>query len=165
MPTTEENLREAFAGESQAFQKYMSYAEKAEKEGFANVARLFRTTAQAERVHAAGHLKALQKVQTTLENLEDAIAGETYETETMYPPMLEQARADGHPAQRMFGYAVEAEAVHARLYRLAREAVARGEDLAETDFYLCPVCGHIELGSPPQRCPICGAKAAAFVTV
>ena len=163
MPTTTENLHEAFAGESQAYQKYAAFAEKAEREGFANVARLFRTTAEAERVHAAGHLKALDKVNSTIDNLKEAIGGETYEFEQMYPPMLAQAEAEGHKAKRMFGYAVDAEAVHARLYALALAAVQRGEDLAETEFYLCPVCGHIELGSPPETCPICGAKAAAFV--
>lgn len=165
MPTTHENLNEAFAGESQAYQKYVAFADKAEKEGFANVARLFRTTAEAERVHAAGHLRALEKVQSTVDNLKDAIGGETYETEEMYPPMLEQAKTDGHEAQRMFAYAVDAEAVHAKLYSMALEAVEKGEDLSETNFYLCPVCGHIELGSPPEHCPICNTSAKAFVTV
>lgn len=165
MPTTPENLNVALAGESEAFQKYTSFAEMAEKEGFANVARLFRTTAQAERVHAAGHLKALEKVNSTLENLKDAIGGETYEHEEMYPPMLEQAEKEGHKAKRMFGYAVKAEEVHAKLYSLALEAVQKGEDLQVTEFYLCPICGHIELGTPPDNCPICGASAKAFVTV
>jgi len=165
MSSTPENLKVAFAGESEAYQKYTSFAEKAEKEGFANVARLFRTTAQAERVHAAGHLKALEKVSSTLDNLKDAIGGETYEHEEMYPPMLAQAEAEGHKAKRMFGYAVDAEAVHAKLYSLALEAVEKGEDLQVTEFYLCPICGHIELGTPPDNCPICGASAKAFVTV
>ena len=165
MPSTTDNLKTAFAGESEAYQKYTSFAEKAEKEGFANVARLFRTTAEAERVHAAGHLKALDKVNSTVENLKEAIGGETYEHEEMYPPMLEQAETEGHKAKRMFRFAVGAEEVHAKLYALALEAVEKDEDLAETDFYLCPVCGHIELGTPPENCPICGASAKAFVTV
>ena len=165
MPSTTDNLKTAFAGESEAYQKYTSFAEKAEKEGFANVARLFRTTAEAERVHAAGHLKALDKVNSTVENLKEAIGGETYEHEEMYPPMLEQAETEGHKAKRMFRFAVGAEEVHAKLYALALEAVEKGQDLAETDFYLCPVCGHIELGTPPENCPICGASAKAFVTV
>lgn len=165
MATTIENLHEAFSGESQAWQKYTAFAEKAEREGFANVARLFRTTAEAERVHASGHLQALEKVKSTLDNLQDAIAGETYETTEMYPPMLAQAEREEHRARRMFGYAVKAEAVHARLYTLALEAVRNGQDLQETDFYLCPVCGHIEMGHAPDACPICGAKAKAFVTV
>ena len=110
MTSTKENLDEAFAGESQAFQKYRSFAEKALKDGFPNVAKLFKTTAEAERIHAAGHLQALGHVGTTAENLQAAIAGETYEYTEMYPPMLEQAKADGHKAARMFGYAVEASA-------------------------------------------------------
>jgi rubrerythrin len=165
MTDTKENLGEAFAGESQANMKYRAFADKAEKDGFPNIARLFRTTAEAERIHAAGHLKALDKIGSTAENLNAAIEGETYEFKEMYPPMLEQAEADGHKAKRMFGYAVQAEEVHAHLYSLALEAVERGEDLAEMNFYLCPICGHIEFGEPPETCPICGAKAKAFVQV
>ncbi len=163
MPSTTENLAEAFAGESQANQKYLAFAAQAEKDGFANVAKLFRTTAEAERIHAGGHLQALAKVSDTAANLQAAIAGETYESTEMYPPMLEQAEEEGHGARRMFGFAVEAEAVHAKLYRLALAAVKSGKDLAETAFHLCPICGHIELGAPPERCPICKAPAARFV--
>ncbi len=165
MPNTRENLAEAFAGESQAFQKYTSFAEQAEKDGFANIARLFRTTAQAERVHAAGHFKALDGVGDTAENLKAAIGGETYEFEEMYPPMLAQAEAEGHKAKRMFAYAVKAEAVHAKLYALALEAAKEGKDLTETNFHLCPICGHIEFGKAPANCPICGALESKFVTL
>jgi rubrerythrin len=165
MSRTIENLTEAFAGESEAYQKYMAFAKKAESDGFPNVAQLFRTTAEAERVHAEGHLKALEKIADTSENLQAAIAGETYEYKEMYPPMLEEAEKDGHKAKRMFGYAVEAEAVHARLYQLALDCVQRGEDLTETQFYLCPICGHIELGAAPEACPICRAKGSMFVMV
>jgi rubrerythrin len=160
-----EDLKEAFAGESQANQKYRAFALKAEQDGFPNIARLFRTTAEAERIHAEGHLKALDGVGTTADNLKAAIGGETYEYREMYPPMLQRAIAAGHKAKRMFGYAVEAEAVHAKLYALALEAAQQGTDLAETKFYLCPVCGHIEFGEPPEACPICGAKASRFVQV
>jgi rubrerythrin len=160
-----EDLKEAFAGESQANQKYRAFASKAEQDGFPNIARLFRTTAEAERIHAEGHLKALDGVGTTADNLKAAIGGETHEYTEMYPPMLQHAIAAGHKAKRMFGYAVEAEAVHARLYALALEAAQQGKDLAETKFYLCPVCGHIEFGEPPQACPICGTKASKFVQV
>ncbi len=165
MPGTPENLKEAFAGESQANQKYRAFAKKAEQEGFPNVARLFRTASEAERIHAEGHFTVLGGVGSTAENLEAAIEGETYEYTKMYPPMLELAETEGHQAKRMFAYASKAEAVHARLYNLALEAIRRGEDLAESSFYLCPVCGHIEFGSPPDSCPICGAKAARFVQV
>ena len=165
MSTTNENLKEAFAGESQANQKYRAFAKRAEQDGLPNIARLFRTAAEAERIHAEGHLKSLDGIGSTKENLQEAIAGETHEFTTMYPPMLEQAIADNHRARVMFGYAVKAEAVHAALYQLALEAVSEGKDLAETSFYLCPICGHIEFGTPPANCPICGAKAERFVQV
>ena len=165
MANTIDNLKEAFAGESQAFQKYTSFAEAAEKEGMPNIARLFRTTAQAERIHAAGHFAALEGVGSTAENLKAAIGGETYEFTEMYPPMLEQAEAEGHKAKRMFKYAVGAEEVHAKLYAAALAAAEKGEDLTETEFFLCPVCGHIEFGSPPEECPICNAAGAKYVTV
>ena len=162
MPTTTENLKEAFAGESQAFQKYTAFAAKAENDGFANIARLFRLTAQAEQIHATGHFKALDGVGSTADNLQAAIEGESYETENMYPPMLEQAESEGHKAKRMFKYAVEAEEVHAQLYGKALEAVKDGKDL-DTDFFLCPVCGHIEFGQAPEKCPICGAKGEKYI--
>ena len=165
MPTTTDNLKEAFAGESQANQKYRAFAEKAEKDGLPNIARLFRTTAEAEKIHAAGHLKALDGIGSTAENLQAAIDGETFEFEKMYPPMLETAIEEGHKAKTMFKFAVEAEAVHAKLYSLALEAAKNGEDLTEVDFYLCPVCGYIEFGTPPENCPVCGLKGERFVQV
>jgi rubrerythrin len=165
MATTESNLKEAFAGESQANRKYLAFSKKAEQEGFTNVARLFRTAAEAETIHALGHLGAMDGVGSTADNLRAAVAGETYEYTQMYPPMLEQAIADDHRAKRMFGYAVKAEAVHAKLYQMALEAIMQGKDLAETKFYLCPVCGHIELGTAPASCPICGAKGERYLQV
>jgi rubrerythrin len=165
MPDTVHNLQDAFAGESQAYQKYRAFAAKAEQDGFPNVARLFRTAAEAERIHAEGHLRALDGIGATSDNLNAAIGGETHEFTEMYPPMLAQAEAEGHRGRRMFGYAVKAEAVHAALYRRALEAVAQGKDLEAAGFYLCPVCGHIEFGQPPEMCPICGAKGTRFVEV
>jgi rubrerythrin len=164
MATTQENLKEAFAGESQASQKYQVFAKQAERDGFPKVAKLFRTASAAEQIHAEGHLKAMDGVGSTAENLQAAIDGETYEFTEMYPPMVEQAKADGHKAQRMFKYASGAEAVHAKIYQMALEAVQNGEDFAD-EFYLCPVCGYIELGAPPENCPICGAKGKVFVQV
>ena len=162
MPSTTDNLKEAFAGESQAFQKYTAFAAKAEKDGFGNIARLFRLTAPAEQIHAAGHLKALDGVGSTADNLQAAIDGETYEAKKMYPPMLEQAETESHKAKRMFKYAVEAEEVHAELYTKALEAVKEGKDL-DTDFFLCPICGHIEFGAPPEKCPICNVPGSKYI--
>ena len=165
MATTNDNLKEAFAGESQANQKYRAFAKKAEKEGFANIARLFRTTAEAERIHAEGHLKALDMIASTADNLQSAINGETDEFTNMYPPMVQQAVADGHKAKTMFQFAVDAEEVHARIYTMALEAVKKGVDLEVSHFYLCPVCGYIELGEAPEKCPVCGAKKKVFKQV
>ncbi len=165
MPTTNDNLKEAFAGESQANQKYRAFAKKAQKEGFKNIAKLFLTTAEAERIHAEGHLKALDMIASTADNLQAAINGETDEFTNMYPPMVEKAEADGHKAKTMFQFAVEAEEVHAQIYAKALEAVKNGVDLDETEFYLCPVCGYIELGAPPEKCPVCSAKQKVFELV
>ena len=165
MANTQDNLNDAFAGESQANQKYRAFAKKAEEDGLPNIARLFRTTAEAERIHAEGHLKALEGIGSTADNLQAAINGETYEYTEMYPPMLDQATADNHRARIMFGFAVKAEEVHATLYKKALEAAQKGEDLTEVDFHLCPVCGYIEFGSPPDSCPVCGAKGEKFIQV
>jgi rubrerythrin len=165
MPTTLDNLSNAFAGESQANQKYRAFAKKAEQDGFPTVAKLFRTAAEAERIHAEGHLKAMEGVGSTIENLQAAFNGETYEYTEMYPPMLEQAKTDDHKAKRMFGYALDAEAVHAKLYTMAMEAVKQGKDLENVEFYLCPVCGNIEIGKPTEACKVCGAKAEKFMLV
>ncbi|MDA3970655.1 MAG: rubrerythrin family protein [Desulfobulbaceae bacterium] len=165
MPSTTENLMAAFAGESQANQKYRAFAKKAEKEGLTNIAKLFRTTAEAERIHAEGHLKALEKIGSTAANLQEAINGETHEFTDMYPPMVEQAEKEGHQAKVMFKFAIRAEDVHAELYKRALAAVASGKDFDETEFYLCPICGYIEFGQAPERCPICGAKKDTFEQV
>jgi rubrerythrin len=165
MPTTKENLKEAFSGESQANQKYRAFAKKAERDGFPNIAKLFKTAAEAERIHAEGHFGALDGIGTTVENIKAAIGGETYEYTEMYPPMLEQAEKDDHKAKRMFKYAVGAEDVHAKLYKLALAAAEQGKDLEENEFYLCPVCGHIEFGKPEENCPICGTLASKYVKV
>ncbi len=162
MATTQDNLKEAFAGESQANRKYLAFAQQAEKDGFANVAKLFRTAAEAETIHAMGHFKAMDGIGTTAENLQAAVDGETYEYTEMYPPMLEQAESEGHKAKRMFNLAAKAEAIHAGLYAQALESVKQGKDLDVGDIYLCPICGHIEFGNAPDACPICGAKGEKF---
>jgi rubrerythrin len=165
MSKTEANLKEAFAGESQANRKYTAFAKKAEQEGFKNVALLFRTAAEAEAIHAYGHLNALGGIQSTADNLKAAIEGETQEYTEMYPPMVVQAEEENHRARIMFAYAKKAEAIHAALYKLALDAVAQGKDLEAENIYLCPVCGHIELGNPPETCPICGLKKDRFVQI
>jgi rubrerythrin len=165
MPDTMENLKTAFAGESQANRKYLAYAKKADQDGFPNVARLFRAAAEAETTHALGHFQAMGAVRSTADNLRDAVGGETYEFEQMYPPMVKLAENEGHKAKTMFGFAVKAEAVHAALYATALEAVLAGKDLDASEIYVCPVCGHVELGGTPEKCPICGVKGEKFQKV
>ena len=162
MPTTNENLAVAFAGESQANRKYTAFARAAEKEGFPQVAKLFRAAADAETIHALAHFTNMGGVGTTLENLEKAVAGETYEFTEMYPPMVEQAKAEGHKGKTMLGFALAAEQVHAKLFAQALEAMKSGADLSTMDVYLCPVCGDIEFGTLPEKCPLCGALASKY---
>jgi rubrerythrin len=162
MPTTNENLATAFAGESQANRKYLAFARQAEKEGYGQIAKLFRAAAEAETIHALAHLANKGGVGTTLENLKAAVEGETYEFTSMYPPMVEQAKAEGHKAKTMLDFANRAEKVHAGLFRQALEALQSGKDLSQMEVYLCPVCGDVEFGVPPDKCPICGAPAAKY---
>ena len=165
MPTTQENLAVAFAGESQANRKYLAFARQADKEGYAQVAKLFRAAAEAETLHALAHFANMGGVGTTLENLKAAVSGETYEFTEMYPPMVEQAKGEGHRARTMLGWANAAEKVHARLFAQALEAMQAGKDLDQMEVYLCPVCGDFEFGLPTEKCPICGAPASKFQKV
>jgi len=160
MSKTEKNLQNAFAGESQANRKYLAFADKAEKEGLAQVAKLFRATAAAETVHAHAHLRAMKGVGSTEENLKGAIEGETYEFKDMYPPMIEEAKAEGNKAaERTFDYANQVEQVHANLYQKAKEKMG---DLEAVDYYVCSVCGHTLEGAPTDNCPVCGALPKAY---
>ena len=160
MSKTETNLKEAFAGESQANRKYLAFAEKADKEGYPQAAKLFRAAAAAETVHAHSHLRALEGVGSTADNLKEAIGGETYEFESMYPPMIEAAEAENHSAAtRSFKFANEVEKVHAELYQKALDTL---ENAQEVDYYVCSVCGHTVENEAPDTCPVCGSKAQAF---
>ena len=160
MSKTETNLKEAFAGESQANRKYLAFAKKADAEGHAQAARLFRAAAEAETVHAHSHLNALEGIGTTAENLKEAIGGETYEFQSMYPPMISDAEAENHSAAvRSFSFANEVEKVHAELYQKALDTLDNPQD---TDYYVCSVCGHTVENQAPETCPVSGSKAKAF---
>ena len=160
MMSTEKNLAAAFAGESQANRKYLAFAKQADQEGFPQIARLFRATAEAETIHAHAHLKAMGGIKSTAENLQAAVSGETYEFSDMYPPFIQEAEAENNPAAvRTFKLANEAEKVHADLYK---KALANLDKKETYDVYLCIVCGHVAEGAAPDACPICGAKAAAY---
>ena len=160
MSKTEKNLQEAFAGESQANRKYTAFAKKAEAEGYAQAAKLFRAAADAETVHALNHLKELGGIKSTKENLMEAISGETHEFQSMYPQMIADAEAEGiKGALRSFNYANEVEKIHADLYKKMLDALGKNEDV---DYYVCQVCGNTFEGEPPDKCPICGALKKSF---
>lgn len=163
MSTTEKNLQDAFAGESQANRKYLAFAKKAEKEGYPQAARLFRAAAEAETVHAHAHLRVLKGVGSTVENLKTAVEGETHEFKSMYPEMIETAKAEGNKAaERSFTYANEVEKIHAGLYQKALDNL---ENLEETDIHVCSVCGYTVEGEAPDTCPVCNSKGKAFFKV
>ena len=160
MAETNKNLMDAFAGESQANRKYLAYAAKAEKDGFAQVAKLFRAAAHAETIHAHAHLRLAGKIHDTMANLEDAIAGETYEFTKMYPDMIKDAEAEGNKAAASYMKWVNAvEEVHANLYKKALAAKGKMESV---DYYVCSVCGYTHEGPHSGPCPVCNAADKAF---
>ena len=161
MAKTEQNLKEAFAGESQANRKYLAYAKKAEQEGYKQAAKLFRAAAAAETIHAHNHLRELGVVKSTKENLKDAVNGESHEFQHMYPRMIADAKTEGNNgALRSFNYANEVEKVHAALYQKVLDSLGKNVD---TDYYVCSVCGYTAEGSAPDVCPVCGSKKQAFM--
>jgi rubrerythrin len=163
MTKSEENLMAAFAGESQANRKYLAFAEKADKDGFPQVAKLFRAAAAAETVHAHSHLRVLGGIKSTKENLQAAVEGEHHEFTKMYPEFIEEAKAEENKgANRTFTYANEVEKIHHKLYESALKAVDDGKDLEKNDIYICPVCGYTHEGEPPDKCPVCGAVKKVF---
>lgn len=163
---TAENLSAAFAGESQANRKYTAFAKKADQEGFKQVAKLFRAAAEAETVHAHAHLRVMNGIKTTAENLAVARDGEAYEFQTMYPEFLVAAKTENNKgAIKTFEFAMAAEKAHFDLYSKALEAVKAGTDLTNAVIYLCPFCGDVEIGVLPDKCPICGAPKDKFVEV
>jgi rubrerythrin len=156
-----QNLQDAFAGESQANRKYLAFAKQADKEGYAQAARLFRAAAEAETIHAHNHLRALGGIRGTRENLSEAIAGETHEFKDMYPQMIADAELENAvEARRSFTFANAVEKVHAALYE---KALATLETQGEAfDYYICPVCGHTVEKEAPETCVVCGAKGNVF---
>jgi rubrerythrin len=161
---TEENLKNAYAGESQAHMKYLAFADAAEKEKFSNVARLFRANSFAEQVHATNHLRTLDGIRKTAENLKAAVEGENFEVEEMYPAYMKVAEDQGEKmAVMMFYRAMEAEKVHAGLYKRAKEVVDKGQDLGYFPVHVCSMCGFTVEGEAPDKCPVCGAPKEKFI--
>jgi rubrerythrin len=162
---TKANLEAAFAGESQAHMKYLIFANQAEKEGYPNVARVFRANAFAEQAHATSHFKVLEKLGDTTANLQTGIEGETFEVEEMYPAYNAVAELqEERGAARSTKWACEAEKVHAEMYKAAKKAVESNQDVKSEKIYVCPVCGWTGEGEPPDNCPICNAKKEQFRT-
>ena len=160
---TKENLKVAFAGESQAHMKYLAFAAKAEKDGKPNIARLFTAIAYAEQVHAINHLKELGGIGSTADNLGAAIDGEEFEVDEMYAAYLAVAEEQGEKgAKRSMTYAIEAEKIHAEMYGDAKNTAEGGEDIDIGEVYICPVCGFTHIGEPPDRCPVCKVKKERF---
>ena len=166
MSNTEENLQSAFAGESQANRRYLFFADKAEKEGYSQIARLFRAAAEAETVHARNHFAAMDGVGSTKENLMAGAVGEHYEFTRMYPPFIEQAESESNKrAQRTFEYANKVEQIHHGLFEAAMKAFDAGQQLKDEPYFVCQVCGNTVAGEAPEKCPICGTPASKFKRV
>jgi rubrerythrin len=160
---TLENLKEAFAGESQANRKYLAFAKKAAEEGYPQIAKLFRAAAEAETVHAHNHLRVMKGVKSTKENLQEAIAGETHEFKKMYPEMIEKAKTEKNDEGfQTFHFANSVEIIHAALYTKAFENLGKNETV---DYFVCPVCGNTVEKVAPEKCPICGAPGKNFFKV
>jgi rubrerythrin len=163
MADTKDNLKEAFAGESQANRRYTFFAEKADEAGGKQVARLFRAAAEAETIHARNHLKVLGEIKTDEENLGVAISGEHYEFTSMYPDFIEQAKKENNKeAVGSFNLANKVEQVHHKLFQTALKNLEAGRTMKDTPYYVCQVCGNTVEGEAPERCPICGSPRSKF---
>ena len=166
MTDTENNLQDAFAGESQANRRYTFFAEKADKEGHTQIAKLFRAAAAAETVHARNHFNAMDGIGSTKENLTAGVIGEHREFTAMYPSFIEQAKIDQYKrAERTFDFANQVEEVHHDLFQEALKALDSGQEMKDEPFFVCPVCGYTVAGEAPENCPVCGAPAKSFMQV
>jgi len=163
---TDKNLKDAFAGESQANRMYLAFAKKAESDGFPQIAKLFRAAAAAETVHAHAHFRVMGGVKSTAENIQAAINGEGYEFREMYPAFLKEAEAENNTAAAIsFRNALTVEKIHHDLYSAALASLKSGKDLAGQDIFICDVCGNTVYGQAPEKCPICGAPKTKFTKV
>ena len=164
--STNDNLQEAFAGESQANRKYLFFAEKADEGGQKQLARLFRAAAEAETVHARNHLKVLDGIKSDKENLEAAVSGEHEEFTSMYPGFIEEAKKESNgQAERSFDLANKVEKVHHGLFQKALKDLEAGKKAEDAPMYVCQVCGYTVEGEARERCPICGAPRAKFKNI
>ncbi len=166
MAKTTDNLQQAFAGESQANRKYLFFADKAEEEGQKQIARLFRAAAEAETVHARNHLRVLQGIKSTKDNLSAAISGEHHEFTQMYPGFIKEAEGENqNSAKRSFDLANQVEKTHHGLFEAALGNLNQGKAMPDKPFFVCQVCGHTVEGAAPDKCPVCGALGKMFKRV
>jgi rubrerythrin len=188
LPTHEQtlkNLLAAFNGESNASARYAAFAIKADQEGYLKVGSLFRAASRAEHIHATNHAQVIEKlggkavatieeamVKSTVENLTEAIAGENYEVDVMYPDFIKEAEAQKNTAaRRTFHYAIEAEKGHAQLFTKALEHIQHCVEKScqklsnKATYYVCPVCGFTADKAEFDRCPVCGHSKEKFELV
>jgi len=161
-----ENLKAAFAGESQANRRYLAFAQKAEEEGHPQVAKLFKAAAEAETVHAMNHTRTMGEIRTTAENLNTAVGGETFEFRQMYPEYINIAKQEKNTqAIWSFNVANQVEKIHANLFTKAINALKTGREPQKAEYYVCNVCGNTVENEPPEKCPICGSPKSKFFKV
>lgn len=174
---TEQNMINAFGGESMANMRYRHFAVQAKKENYPNVARLFDAISFAEFIHAGDHYRELEHLEggflansmgafgpgNTLKNLGLAIDGESFEVHEMYPAYMQVAEFQGEKgAYRSFDWSYQTEKQHLNLFEKAREAVKQGKDVDLDPVQVCEVCGYTLEGDPPDNCPVCRAKKEKF---
>jgi rubrerythrin len=160
MSKTDQNLKTAFAGESQANRRYLAYAQRAADEYKEGVYKLFRAIAEGETIHALKHLQHMKAVKSTRENIEEAMSGEMHEFTTMYPQMIAEAKEEGaQGAEITLTHAMEVEKVH---HDLLRQALDDPDAFPVQDYYICRACGYIATQAAPETCPVCGAVSSAF---
>jgi rubrerythrin len=160
---SEENVKTAFVGEAKACLRLLGYAEKAEQEGYVQMARLFRAIGAAEKIHALKHLRLLKVIKSTEENLKASFESEMSISENIYPGFIQTAEEEGNKAAQIsFSHARDAEEVHAKLYK---NAIDHMIEERETSYYVCQVCGYVVDGQPPDNCPVCNAPREKFIQV
>jgi rubrerythrin len=166
MAKTIENLKAAFAGESQANRRYLAFAKAAAREGKKGLAKLFRAAAEGETIHALNHFKAMDGIKSSLENLKSAIEGEGYEIEKMYPQFIDEAKKEGNEkAAESFDWAYKVEKVHENLFKQALAKLEKGEDIEEKEYFVCEECGYLAVGKAPEKCPVCSSPKKDFYKI